>query len=100
MPEQNIQAEFPENYLSILDAGFSSANAESDAPFCTHCGDLSPIGEKEGNGLVDHIFVRNAETSDLRRILDEPFTFTLLDEDIIRLTPSDHFGSAAVVEFF
>jgi len=99
-----VDAEFPANCQLWLDDGFVDAAAEQ-LP-CTFCNDENLIlqqGSGTDNTLLDHVFVKNLETSDsivADRIFDDPVSIEALDppselqpEDSPMMThPSDHFA--------
>ena len=99
-----VDADLPDNCQLWLDDGFVDPAAEQ-LP-CSYCGDENLILEEEGvsdNTLLDHVFVKNLETSDsivADRVFDDPVSIEALDppselqpEDSPMMThPSDHFG--------
>ena len=90
------KAIFEENYEKASQAGFTSANFNSEQPFCTFCADENFIYTTEQpDELIDHVFVRNAETSEPMRFLDEPVFIPLPDGTSLPVNYSDHFGSKA-----
>lgn len=100
IPDQNIAAEFPENYQVILDNEYVSANTASETTFCTYCPSENLINNEDvGDSSIDHIFVRNAETSNPRRILDDQVTLTNPMGDPVEVHLSDHFGYKATVTY-
>ena len=89
IPEAGIEGEYEENFTTILVDGWIEANTDSASPFCTYCPEENETGLFEGDfrSAIDHIWVRNANVSNTKRILDKTFkawggTWH----------PSDHFG--------
>ena len=68
----NILAEFGENYALIEAEGFRSANIESAEDFCTWCPDENLLLEDDGTptSAIDHVFTRNASSSNSERLFD------------------------------
>ena len=105
-----VDADFPDNCQLWLTDGFTDSAA--DQLPCTFCEDENLIlqggqGEQKegdtGHWLLDHVFVKNLETSDAivaERVFDDPVSIEALNppselepEDSPMLThPSDHFG--------
>ena len=101
-PDKNIEALWEDNYLEILFEGFDSAILEDDelAPFCTLCPSINPVFAFQFEDvLVDHIFVRNAKSSNPRRLLDDPISLTGPDGNTRTAFRSDHYGYQATVTF-
>jgi endonuclease/exonuclease/phosphatase family metal-dependent hydrolase len=105
-----VDADFPDNCQLWLTDGFTDPAA--DQLPCTFCEDENLVlqggqGEQKEEGsentLLDHVFVKNLETSDAivaERVFDDPVSIEALvppselePEDSPMLThPSDHFG--------
>ena len=94
IPGTNISGEYESNYETIEDDGWVEANTFSDDPFCTFCPQENDTGLWKGDKIMalDHIWVRNANVSNTKRILDETYTIAGLT-----LHPSDHFGVQTTV---
>ena len=94
VPQSSIVGDYESNYETIEDDGWVEANTFSDEPFCTFCPHENETGLWKGdeNLAIDHIWVRNANVSNTKRILDETYTIAG-----ITLHPSDHFGVQATV---
>ena len=93
---ENISAEFPDHYYSVVDDGWIGANTGSTTPFCTWCPSSNPLSTGDNDGILDHIFVRGAkiQTSAPVRIYDDLRNFFGYE-----FTLSDHYGSQAKVSY-
>ena len=70
------------NYYLLLEAGFANANIESN-----------------DNGKIDHVFVKNAATSNPQRVMNDTVTITLSSGETMNSHLSDHFGYQATVSY-
>ena len=85
-----------ETYQELENAGYTSANVDS---FCTFCPDENLINHYNDDRNIDHVQVRNAETSNPQRNMDEMITLTLENGETIEAHLSDHFGYQATVTY-
>ena len=100
LPMFDIDPEFADQQQLLVDDGWVGANNNSESPFCTWCPSSNPnaaLADLENN-LIDQILVRNAQTSDPRRIFDELVTVTT-PEGSSDVYLSDHYGSQASVTY-
>ena len=98
----SIFGEFPDNFQVIEDEGFRSANIDSGNTFCTWCREenvLIPSYDPTPTSAIDHIFTRNTEASNTRRIFDEPTVLQFPDGSEASIPFSDHFGILTTVTF-
>ncbi|OUR93645.1 hypothetical protein A9Q84_19450 [Halobacteriovorax marinus] len=89
---ENLEGDWEDNCQKILDSGYENRMV-SEASVCTFCSSnaLNPANTKDI--MIDHIFVKNAQTLDPRRTRDVKFSHESREMNL-----SDHFGISATIE--
>jgi endonuclease/exonuclease/phosphatase family metal-dependent hydrolase len=100
----NVDAEWPANCRTWLDAGFEDPGAEQlPCTFCYSENTVLQLGGGDTDTFIDHIYVKNFKPATLlraERVLDDlvsveatsPPTELADEESPIMLHPSDHYG--------
>ena len=94
VPSLDIFEVWPATWDLIIMDGWTSANTQdSDNPLCTFCPstNLLNFGNAFGDRIIDHILVKNAETSEPSLLFNEPVQFEFPTQTIISHL-SDHYG--------
>jgi endonuclease/exonuclease/phosphatase family metal-dependent hydrolase len=95
----SIDADLPENYALITDAGFVDPYAEAESPLCTYCAENPLNVDMTRNAYIDHVFFKNPPSSatyEPFRIIDGVLTLET-DDGTLDVRHSDHYGSAVTV---
>lgn len=95
-PEINsIQPELPDNYQTIINAGYWNPYTEQKDLQCTFCGDNFINAELEpppASVLIDHILIKNIDVeTQVQQVMREPIVVSV-DGKTIETAYSDHFG--------
>lgn len=97
------EAEVPENYQLLVDAGFANPYLETDGHQCTYCAD-NPIiagdtADDESSAAIDFVLLKGfpgAATG--TRIIDDEIEITSCDETEASAY-SDHYGVSVAIEY-
>ena len=98
LPNAGIEAVRPATYEKFLEKGFHSGNVIQPQPFCTWCpADNNLIPDPEAPAeILDHIFVKNADSNNPKRFWDMEIPFTMGDQQF-GLALSDHYASRVTI---
>ena len=100
IPEHGISAQRPETYEKFIEKGFHSGNVLSPKPFCTWCPNNNNLipDPREPASIVDHVFVKNADSRNPKRFWDFQKEFTYQGQKF-PLNLSDHFATRITIEW-